>query len=496
MEIDCIKYFQNDFKFILPELFLSLSILVIILSGIFFKSEKNDTIKSLSWLSIQFFLIGVVLLYFNPFNNNIIFSGMLIINNLTSILKIILLLSSSIVLFISFNYFKNENFNTYEYPILISLSSLGIIFLINSYDLIIVYLTLELQSLSLYVLASLKRHSEYSTEAGLKYFILGALSSGLFLFGCSLIYGFTGSTNFEILNILLYCNLFNIDHESIGILIGMILVSVGFLFKIAAAPFHMWAPDVYQGAPMIITAFFAIVPKIAVLSVFLLLFLEGFFGLMDQWQPLIVITAISSMIFGTLGALAQNNIKRFLAYSAVAHMGYVLISIVVASVDGIQSLLLYMIVYIIMSINIFTGFLCLYKKNDNLRTMLISDLKGLSYQNPLLAITIALAVLSMAGIPPCAGFVSKLYVFLAAINTQMYLLALLGVLASVIGAAYYIRVIEIMYFRTVEIVNSYKSIDLLKSLILAISILFIFLLVINPSYLLLSSHQMALNFIL
>jgi NADH-quinone oxidoreductase subunit N len=257
----------------------------------------------------------------------------------------------------------------------------------------------------------------------------------------------------------------------------------------------MWAPDVYQGAPMIVTAFFAIVPKLAILSLFIQLFLETFYGLIDQWQPLIIITAISSMIFGTLGALIQSNIKRFLAYSAIGHMGYVLIAISVASVDGIQSLLLYMIVYIIMSINIFTSFLCLYKK-DGSRIISINQLSGLSYENPVLAITIAITILSMAGIPPCAGFISKLYVFLAAINAKMYLLALLGVLASVIGAAYYIRIVKIMYFEIPKEKNDYKSIDFIKSLILAISFLFIILFAINPSYLLLLTHEMALNFTL
>jgi len=496
MSINYIEYFQNDLKYILPELYLFIGILLILLSGIFFKSDKKNIIESLNWLSIQLLLITTLLIINNPFNDNIIFSGMLIINSFTSIIKIITLISSSIILLISFSYFKNEKFNIYEYPILIGLASLGIILLISSYDLIMVYLALELQSLSLYILASLKRNSEFSTEAGLKYFILGALSSGIFLFGCSLIYGFTGSTSFEILNILLSYNTFTTNEISIGINLGIILIAVGFLFKIAAAPFHMWAPDVYQGAPMIVTAFFAIVPKLAILTVFLQLFLETFFGLIVQWQPLIIVTAICSMIFGTLGALVQSNIKRFLAYSAIGHMGYVLISVAVASVDGIQSLLLYMIVYIIMSINIFTSFLCLYKKNDNLRIITIKDLSGLSYQNPLLAITIAITILSMAGIPPCAGFISKLYVFLAAINTKMYMLALLGVLASVIGAAYYIRIIKIMYFEMPQEVNNYKPIDLLKSLVLAITILFILLLVTNPSYLLLLTHQMALNFIL
>ena len=247
---------------------------------------------------------------------------------------------------------------------------------------------------------------------------------------------------------------------------------------------------------MIVTAFFAVVPKIAVLSLFIELLLETFFGLIDQWEPLIIITAVCSMILGTLGALVQSNIKRFLAYSAIGHMGYVLIAIAVTSIDGIQSLLLYMIVYIIMSINIFTSFLSLYKKNNNLRIMSIKELSGLSYQNPLLAITISITLLSMAGIPPCAGFISKLYVFLAAINTKMNLLAILGVLASVIGAAYYIRIIKIMYFEIPQETNNYKPIDFLKSFILVISLLFILLFSINPSYLLLLTHQITLNFIL
>jgi NADH-quinone oxidoreductase subunit N len=368
------------------------------------------------------------------------------------------------------------------------------ILLVESYDFLIMYLAIELQSLCLYVLATFKRNSQYSTEAGLKYFILGALSSGILVFGCSLIYGLTGSTNFEYLNDLLIDTGLKSDEISIGLSVGIIFIAVGLLFKIAAAPFHMWAPDVYEGAPTIVTAFFAIVPKISVLGLFIELFLETFYGLINEWQQIIIFSAMSSMIIGAIGAIDQKKIKRLLAYSAIGHMGYILISLASASIEGIQALILYIIIYMIMSINIFSLILSLYKKNDNKRIIYITELTGLAKENPLLAITLAITVLSMAGIPPLAGFASKLYVFFSAIASSMYLLAIIGVLTSVIAAVYYIRLIKIMYFESNIEFNNYKIMDFNKSLILAITFIFLLLFMMNPSYLLIFSHKLALNF--
>jgi len=393
----------------------------------------------------------------------------------------------------SFDYYKDEKITAYEYSILIMLAALGLILLISSYDFLALYLAIELQSLTLYVLATFKRNSEFSTEAGLKYFILGALSSGILLFGISLIYGLTGSTNYETINHLLIGVSLENNENLIGLSIGILFIAVALLFKLAAAPFHMWAPDVYEGSPTIVTAFFAIVPKIGILSVFITIFLETFYGLINQWQHIVIFCAITSMIIGAIGAVTQKKFKRLLAYSAIGHIGYILIGIASATPEGVQGLLLYIIVYIIMSINIFSLYLSLYDKNTFIKIKNISELSGLSKENGILAITLAIAVLSMAGIPPLAGFASKFYIFLAAIESSMYVLAIIGVLTSVIAAVYYIRLIKIMYFENTSNNVNYKTIDLNKSIILATTLFFILFFMVNPSYLLILTHELALN---
>ena len=429
----------------------------------------------------------------HPYESNIILSGMLLINNLTLLIKIVIIFSSIVVLLFSFDYYEDEKIKAFEYSILILLAVLGMLLLVSSYDFLALYLAIELQSLALYVLATFKRNSEFSTEAGLKYFILGALSSGILLFGISLIYGLTGSTNFESINHLLIGISFEENQNLTGLSIGVLFIAAGLLFKVAAAPFHMWAPDVYEGAPTIVTAFFAIVPKIGILGLFIIIFLETFYGLINQWQHIIILSALLSMIIGAIGAITQKKIKRLLAYSAIGHIGYMLIGIASATPEGIQSLLLYIIVYIIMSITIFSILLSLYDNKNTIKIKYISELTGLSKENGVLAITLAITVLSMAGIPPLAGFASKFYIFLAAIESSMYVLAIVGVLTSVISAVYYIRLIKIMYFENPETITIYKSMDLQKSIILGLSLTFIVFFMINPSYLLILTHEVALS---
>lgn len=488
-----LELFQNDLKLIIPELFLSTGIIILLVAGVLFNRENTALISNISWLSILTLIISLLLMLNHPFETEIVLNGMLLINNFTLIISSIILLSSIIVLLISFDYYKDEKITAYEYSILIMLAALGLILLISSYDFLALYLAIELQSLTLYVLATFKRNSEFSTEAGLKYFILGALSSGILLFGISLIYGLTGSTNFETINHLLIGVSLENNENLIGLSIGILFIAVALLFKLAAAPFHMWAPDVYEGSPTIVTAFFAIVPKIGILSVFITIFLETFYGLINQWQHIVIFCAITSMIIGAIGAVTQKKFKRLLAYSAIGHIGYILIGIASATPEGVQGLLLYIIVYIIMSINIFSLYLSLYDKNTFIKIKNISELSGLSKENGILAITLAIAVLSMAGIPPLAGFASKFYIFLAAIESSMYVLAIIGVLTSVIAAVYYIRLIKIMYFENTSNNVNYKTIDLNKSIILATTLFFILFFMVNPSYLLILTHELALN---
>ena len=498
--ITYIEIFKNDLKFIIPEMFLGISILIILICGVNlknkFKHKSIITVQNFSWLGIQTLFITSLLILNSPYGYNSIFNNMMIIDGLTSFIKLIVLLSTIVVIIMCFEYFKFEWIYTYEYSILMLLSVFGMMLLVSSTDFLMIYLAIELQSLCMYVLATYKRSSEYSTEAGLKYFILGALSSGLLLFGSAAIYGLTGSTTFEAIYKLLVESPFNFNQTTISMSIAIIFIIAGLLFKIAVAPFHMWAPDVYQGAPLIITGFFAIVPKIAVLGLLIELFLGTFHELLYQWQPIFIICSLTSILIGTIGALGQTNIKRLLAYSSISHMGYVLIGLASANIEGIQGLLLYMIIYIIMSINIFTCFLSLYRKTNYRRIISIYELKGLPKENPMLAIIMSMTVLSMAGIPPLAGYGSKLYIFLAAIESSLYAVALIAVVSSVIGAVYYIRIVRTIYFDNINTYNIYHTMDIQKALILSITSLFILFFMACPSLLLIITHEIALNFAL
>lgn len=490
--ISYLDIFKNSLKFLIPEFYLGISLLLLLIIGIFYKiSQRPDSnINYISWLSIEILFITFLLLLNYPYFYTIILHGMIIINDFTLIIKIIITISLVFIFFMGFEYYKYEKFYNYEYAILLLLALLGMYFLTTSYDFMMIYVAIELQSLSFYILAALKRDSQFSTEAGLKYFILGALSSGILLFGFSLIYGLTGSTNFEVLNHLLRGN-FNDFYAAISI--GIIFIIVALFFKLAVAPFHMWAPDVYEGSPLIVTSLFAIVPKIAVLSLLMQLLFDIFYTFLFQWQYLIVFSAITSMILGALGAIEQKKIKRFLAYSAIGHMGYILIGLSSGTLEGIQSIFIYIILYIIMSVCIFSIILSLYKTENNNRIIYITELTGLAKENPLLAISFSLILLSMAGIPPLAGFFSKLQIFYAALSSSMIFLAVVGVLTSVLGAIYYIRFIKIMYFE-----NSssfiFNIMDLQKALIISFTFLIILLFIINPSFLLLIAHDFSLNF--
>jgi NADH-quinone oxidoreductase subunit N len=494
MFLDYLELFRNGFKLFIPDAFLGFSLLLLLIVGVFIKTEENEalSLKNINWLSLEVLGLMILLMMNHPYYSGIILNGMIFINYFTLIIKIIIILSCGIVLLMGFQYYEYEKLNSFEFSILILLAALGMSLLASSYDFMMVYLAIELQSLSFYILASFKRDSQFSTEAGLKYFILGALSSGILLFGCSLIYGLTGSTNFESLNHLLMNSVFQFNELNTGISVAITFIIVALLFKLAAAPFHMWAPDVYEGAPTIVTAFFAIVPKIAVLTLLIQLLLESFYGLISQWQQLLIFSSMTSMILGAVGAIEQKKIKRFLAYSAIGHVGYLLIGLSCGTLEGLQSVIIYIIIYMIMSINVFCIILSLYKKTDSTRIIYINEFTGLSKENPLLAITFSVMVLSMAGIPPLAGFISKLQIFYSAIASSLILLAIIGVLTSVLGAVYYIRFVKIIYF---ENYNSfiYKELDLTKSIIISITFLSIIFFLFNPSYILILSHDLSLN---
>jgi len=419
--------------FILPELFLSLVIMSLLMIGVFIKKS----FKLVNLLTILSLIFAIILVINQPSEVNIIFNQSYIIDKLSIFMKVLTLLFCMFVLLLSKDYIKSNGIDKIEYPILILSATLGMILMISSYDLILFYLGLELQSLSLYILASFMRENERSTEAGLKYFVLSALASGLLLYGCSLIYGFTGSTNFEIISI-------NLTEANTGAIFGIVFVIVALAFKISAVPFHMWTPDVYEGSPTSVTSFFALVPKIAAISVFIRFMYSPFINLIDQWQAIIIFLSIASMVLGAVSAIGQNNIKRLMAYSTIGHMGYALAGLATGTQGGVHSTISYLTIYLVMNLGAFG---CIFMmKRENIFYENISDLSGLSKNHPTLAFSFLIILFSLAGIPPLAGFFAKFYIFMSVIEVKMYVLATIGLLTTVISAFYYLRIIKVIYF--------------------------------------------------
>jgi NADH-quinone oxidoreductase subunit N len=424
-----------NLSFIIPEIFISLSVMFLLILGVF----KKNSFELIHNLSIIVLLITGVMVFNETLDIEkiLLFNGSVVIDYLSSFMKIITLLAAFIVLAISKNYLDNFKISKIEYPILILSSVLGMMVMISSNDLIVFYMGLELQSLALYVLATFNRNNLKSSEAGLKYFVLSALSSGLLLYGCSLIYGFSGSTNFEIIASQL-------DSNEYALTFGIVFILVGLAFKISAVPFHMWAPDVYEGSPTTVTLFFTMVPKIAALTVFIRFLYVPFLELIDQWQMILVFLSIASMLFGAIAAIGQKNIKRLIAYSSIGHIGYALAGVASASNDSIQSSVIYLTIYIVMNLGLFSCLLML-RRNDNYHES-TDDLSGLSKNHPILSFSLLVILFSLAGIPPLAGFFAKFYIFKAVIEQSMYFLAIVGLLSTVIAAFYYLRIIKIIYF--------------------------------------------------
>jgi NADH-quinone oxidoreductase subunit N len=423
----------NNLNILLPEVFLTLSIFSILMIGVFVKKSFN-LIYNLTSLVI----ILTIAIIFNSSNNvEKVFLESFTRDAYSNFFKILILTSSLFVLNASKNFIIDNNLAKFEYPIIVLLSILGMFFMVSANDIILFYLGLELQSLSLYILASIDRDNLKSSESGIKYFILSALSSGLLLYGCSLLYGFTGSTNFDLIKDLL-------TKENTGAVFAMVFILVGLAFKVSAVPFHMWTPDVYEGAPTSITSFFAVVPKVAGLAVLIKFMFIPFSNILTEWQTIIIFISIASMILGAIAAIGQKNIKRLLAYSSIGHVGYALAGIATGVVSGYESSIVYISIYVIMNIGAFS---CLYLlKKDNEYKENISDLSGISKKHPILAISFLVILFSLAGIPPLGGFFAKFYVFTAVIEQKMYALAIIGLLTTVISAFYYLKIIKTIYF--------------------------------------------------
>ena len=422
----------ENIQILYPEIFLSLSILIILMIGVFIKNSYN-LVTNLTFLT----LLVLIAILINEKGNTLIFSEAFISDSFSIFIKILILISSLFILYSSQIFIKDNNINKFEYPIIFLIAILGMFFMVSSNDLILFYLGLELQSLALYILTAIDRDNLKSTESGIKFFILSALSSGLLLYGCSLLYGFTGSTNFEIINK-------ELTSENIGAVFAMVFILVGLAFKVSAVPFHMWTPDVFEGSPSSITSFFAIVPKIAGIAVFIRFMQIPFENILIEWQSIIIFLSIASMILGAVAAIGQKNIKRLIAYSSIGHIGYALAGIATGTSSGYSSSVLYITIYAVMNLGIF-GCIFLMKK-DGKYTEEINDLSGISKNHPLISLSFLIILFSLAGIPPLGGFFAKFYIFLSVVESEMYTLAIIGLLTTVVSAFYYLKIIKIIYF--------------------------------------------------
>ena len=423
----------NNLNIMFPEIFLSLSIFLILLIGVYIKNSFN-LIFNVSSLII---IVTITIILTSPNTEEKIFLDSFTRDAFSNYFKILILLSTLFVLNSSKNFIIDNKLDKFEYPIIILLSVLGMFFMVSANDLILFYLGLELQSLSLYILASIDRDNLRSTESGIKYFVLSALSSGLLLYGCSLLYGFTGSTNFELIASQL-------NRENTGAIFAMVFILVGLAFKISAVPFHMWTPDVYEGAPTSITSYFAVVPKVAGLALLIKFMNVPFSNILLEWQTIIIFLSIASMILGAVAAMIQKNSKRLLAYSSIGHIGYALAGVATGAIAGYQSAIVYISIYVIMNIGAFS-LLYLLKKDGQYKEN-INDLSGISKKHPLLAISLLIILFSLAGVPPLGGFFAKFYVFVAVLEKEMYALAIIGLLTTVMSAFYYLKIIKTIYF--------------------------------------------------
>ena len=420
-------------KYLIPEIFLSLSIFSLLMIGVFVKNSFNLIYK----LSI-FLIFLLILIVLNTDDETIkIFNESFVSDNFSLFAKLLILISSFFILLISKKYIVDIKNNKFEYPIIVLLSILGMFFMVSSNDLILFYLGLELQSLSLYILASIDRDNLKSSEAGIKFFILSALSSGLLLYGCSLLYGFTGSTNFEVIAS-------NTADTTIGIIFAMVFILVGLAFKVSAVPFHMWTPDVYEGSPTSVTSFFSVVPKVAGIIIFIRFMYLPFQEILDQWKYILVFISIASMILGAVAAIGQNNIKRLIAYSSIGHIGYAIAGMTPGTENGFKSTLIYISIYAVMNIGVFACIFLMKRNGKYIED--IQELSGVSKNHPLMSLSLLIILSSLAGIPPMAGFFAKFYVFMAVIESGMFTLAIIGLVTTVVSAFYYIRIIKIMYF--------------------------------------------------
>jgi len=498
--------FENHFKVFLPEIYVITLTLFLIIVGVSISNLKKYNysyyVKEMSVFAILSLFFTLLLILNNPLNNILIFNNLFVVDTFSVFIKSFSLLMTIGCIFISISFVERSKINVFEYIILLLCSTFGLLCLVSSFDLVSMYISLEVQSLAFYILASLRKDSSFSNEAGLKYFILGAFSSGLLLLGISFIYGVVGTTNFEDLgkffigfDFLSFSNdIFNVNNR---IILGIIFIFVGLLFKLSAAPFHMWVSDVYEGSPFFITVLFSVVPKIAILGVVVKIFYFALYEGVFFWQSIGLFCGILSIFVGTLKALQQNKIKRFLAYSSIGHVGFLLLGFSTGTLVGVQSLLFYLVIYAITMINIWAIMIVLEikKRKHFVQVKYINDLQGLAKSNSLLAYSLGINMFSMAGVPPLAGFFAKFYVLFSAFESSFNILVILAILLSVVSAFYYIRFIKIVFFddNSVGFLHS-SSINYSHALILGFTFLFIVFLFLCPNPLLILTQFIGLEF--
>jgi NADH-quinone oxidoreductase subunit N len=426
---------SNDFLVLLPELLLAIGGMALLILGVL---RGDRALGLVSWLAIILLIVTGWYVLFPLTQFNKAFHGAFIADDFARFAKILILMGTGLTILMSKEYLEREKIAHFEFPVLLVLSTVGMFLMVSASSFLALYMGLELQSLALYVLAAFNRDSLKSSEAGLKYFVLGALSSGMMLYGISLIYGFTGSTEFAAIAHVVTSG------ANIGLIFGIVFLIVGLAFKVSAVPFHMWTPDVYEGSPTPITAFFSMAPKVAAMALFLRAMIVPFAHAMVEWQQIVIFISALSMILGAVAAIGQTNIKRLMAYSSIGHMGYALLGLAAGTQQGVEGVLIYLTIYLITNAGVFVCILAMRRDGEAVET--IADLAGLARSRPMLALAFAALMLSLAGLPPFAGFLAKFYIFLAVVAVHMYALAVLGVLASVVGAYYYLRIVKIMYF--------------------------------------------------
>jgi NADH-quinone oxidoreductase subunit N len=421
----------------LPEMLLAAAAMALLIVGAW---RGEGSTRLVSWLAVTVLIVVLGVALLGGSERRVGFYGMFVTDAFALFMKPLVLTGSAVTILMGMRYNEEQGIGRFEFPVLVMLATTGMMVMISANDLITLYVGLELQNLALYVVASFDRDSPRSSEAGLKYFVLGGLSSGMLLYGLSLVYGFAGTTGFADIAHLLAGN----APVSSGLIVGLVFIIAGLAFKTSAVPFHMWTPDVYEGAPTPVTAFFAIAPKLAALALFIRVMISPFGPMIGEWRQVIVFLSIASMVLGSFAAIAQPNIKRLMAYSSIGHVGYSLIGLAAGTAAGIRGVLIYLAIYLIMNVGAWAVILCMRRQGRMLEQ--IADLSGLSRTNPALALALAIFMFSLAGVPPAAGFFGKLYIFLAAIDAKLTGLAVIGVVTSVVGAFYYLRIVKVMYF--------------------------------------------------